>query len=416
MSLSNKNALVIDRGLYVYLAQKLGESFGNVRYHRIESDPFPRSEKAEIGKGLVEIEPVDDFWSHLDWADIIVFFDCYDGNMQQNLRDMGHQVFGAGLSSKMELDKIFFLETINNLGLPVPKTYRVEGLKELEEYLKEVKGNKYLKCSHRGDFETKKYTGMKQFKNWMEQYLVSRIGTAGKNIEILVQDPIKAEIEIGYDGFRVDGPCTKNCLIGYEIKDTMLAGKIFEEPPPIIGNVVNKMDPIYKKLGYRGHYSSEFRITKSVIVYPIDECNRAPSPPAGILSEIYGKGYPQAVWDISEGKMPTFEAEKPYGVELILVSPFHEKYQLCVEFPKSNSRWVKLKNHCYRDGAYYIIPNGNQGGFGSAIGIGDSVKEAFQNAMDVAEDLLCEDMDLDKNAYEEAEEQIAAGKALGIPF
>lgn len=416
VGLNNKNVLCVDSGLYIYSAQKLGESFGSVRYHRLDTDPYPRSEKSQIGEGLPEIEVVKDFWPHLDWADLIYFPDCYQGEMQHSLREKGYRVFGAGLSARMELDKEFFLETIDDLGLPVSHTYRAEGLGDLVEHLTGVKDERYLKCSHRGDFETKKYTGMKQLENWLGQYLRPRIGERAKDIEILVQDPIEAECEIGYDGFRVDGVCTENCMLGYEIKDLVFAGKVFDKPPKIIADVNDALTPIYKQLGYRGHYSNELRITKGGDAYLIDETCRMPSPPGGVLCEIYGDSYAQAVWDISGGEMPKLKATHKFGAEVILNSSFLERYQLCVEFPKSISRWIKLKNHFKRDGAYYVVPSENAGYFGSAVGLGDTVKEACEKAMGVAKQVICTELELDESAFKKADEQIGAGRAFGIDF
>ncbi len=415
MSLKNKKALVWDRGLYTYLAQKLGESFGEVFYYLPQSDPYPKSLHSQIGVGLPEISRVYDFWKYVDEVDMIVFFDCYDGKLQQFLRDKGYRVFGSGLSEKIELDKVLLLQTLEDVGLPVPNTYRAEGLEDLLQYLEKSKGDKWLKASYyRGDFETVKYHGMPHFEPWLDD-LRKKIGQRIKDIEILVQDPIEAACEVGYDGFCIDGEYTENCCVGYEVKDKGLVAKVFRNTPSILEHVNRKISPVFKKYGYRGHFSSEIRITEKGIPYFIDPTCRAPSPPSELLCELY-ENYAEAIWDISGGVVPILKSKGVYGAELILSSPWHERNELCVEISKELIPNVKLKNHTKRSDVFYCIPNENGGIFGAVIAYGSTIKEATQKVLNVVKDIKADELDYESSTFDKAEEQYQSGERFGIKF
>ena len=416
MDLSNKTALVYDRGLYTYLAQKLGESFKHVYYYIPDSSLYPKSPKSEIGRNLPEIERIDDdgLWKCIDKVDVIFFFDCYDSGLQTFLRSKGYLVFGSGLSSRIELDKTYFLETLKKLSLPCPYTYRAEGIDDLISHLT-GKTDRWLKTPYyRGDFETYHFQSLPLSTPWLND-LKAKIGIREKNIEILVQSPIESEAEVGYDGFCLDGEFTSNCLCGYEVKDKGLVAKVFPTTPLILAKVNDAFSNIYKTLGYRGHYSTEIRITKEGKPYFIDPTCRAPSPPSELMSEIYSN-YAEAVYSIATGKLPILKPIAPYGAEIILTSPWHTDHELCIEIPKDLIPYIKLKNHTKRGSHYYCIPNDNGGFFGAVVTTGSTLKAATSKALDIVSEIKCDELEFSSSLFDTADEAIQAGGKFSVGF
>jgi len=410
--MSKHKILVIDRGLNLHLARKIGESEAKVWYCMEDKSPFPESPKIQIGRNLEEVERVISPWEYIDKADAIYFFDTYDGKFQKWLSDNDYRVFGCGLSEKIELDRVFFYETLSKLGMPVTGTYIAEGLDDLCGYLK-GKTDKWLKTSyHRGDFETHHYTNMRQLGPWIDD-LRCRLGSRADKIEVLVQNPIKTECEAGWDGFCVDGKFNQNGLVGYEVKDRGYICKVVKDPPKILKDVNDKMGPVLKSLGMKGHWSTEVRITDSGKAYFTDPTTRAPSPPSELMCEMY-EDYAGIIWDISGDVMPTPKVKAPYGAELILKSGWHAKHELIVEFPESISPFVKLKNATKVGSAYSCIPNENEGYFGAVIAYGNSMEEAIKTCMDRAEMIEADELKIDDEIFSEASCTVAAGKKFGI--
>lgn len=414
-NLSKKKCLVWDRWLYLSIAERLGEVFEKVYYFLPQTNPYPHSNIANIGTGLEKIERVHGFWNIIDQVDLIVFPDCYDGELQHWLRSKGYCVFGNGRSELVELDKLLFLDILKKVELPIAKTVVTKGVFELVKYLESSKGTKWLKTNwYRGDFETKKYTNMDRFRPWLND-LVYRLGSRADDIEILVQDEINAECETGYDGFVIDGKYSGNCLKGYEIKDRGLVACVTKQPPPIIKLINDKMAPVHQFLGGRGHYSTEIRITKDNTPYYIDSTQRAPSPPSELMLEIYDN-YPGIVWQVANGEVPEVKPRAKYGAELVLTSAWHEEKELCVQFPKKFEKNIKLKNHSQRGNSYYCTPNDNGGFFGAVVAWGDSVDSVTKEVIDIAKQIEADDFHVDAEIFSDANEQIENGKKFGIDF
>jgi hypothetical protein len=414
MTISNKSFLVIDRGLAVAQARKLGEKAKKVWYLFEDSNLYLESPKSQIGKGFDEIERVNNLWDYIDKVDCIAFFDSYNGPMQKGLRDKGYNVFGCGMAEELELDRVFFLEKLAELELEVPFTYRAEGIQDAFDYLKGKK-DKWLKTSrYRGDFETYHFVSMKHAQSWFDD-LRYRIGSRSEEIEILVQDPIDSDCEAGKDDFNILGKRPKKGIVGYEVKDKGYIGKVVDALPPVMKKIDDAFAPFFKEYGCMGQYSNELRITKSGKVHFTDPTLRAPSPPGEAMLEVYSN-YAEAIDEISQGKIPELKEKGQYLAQIVMRSDWHDKHDLYVEFPKEMEQWVKLKNVTKKRDGHHCIPNNNGGYFGSVVAYGKTVKEAQKLAIDRANQVRADEFHFDESIFDKAHEAIESGKRHGIGF
>lgn len=414
MNLRNKKIMFADKGLFEHIAVKLARVCKV--YYWLQGDPpaYPESPKAKIGTGYPGMERVTCPWPFKDEVDLWVFPDVYNAGIVESLRQEGHLVFGAGRGEELELDRLILKETLKEVRLPVAPYETVPGMDKLREYLKDKK-DLYLKLSYfRGDFETFHHEDEDLTNDWLDD-LVSRIG---KDSKFIVENPIKADCEVGYDGFEVDGKYPKNSGVGYEIKDQGIIERIFPELPPIIKEVNEKLAPVFADYEYRGFFSNELRITKDGEQHLIDATCRAGSPPSELTCDMYtDESYARAMFDAAAGNVPELEPVTEYGAEIILRSPWHDTHQLRVKMPPENEKWVKLKN-AYRigPGHFMCVPNGNGACFGAAIGLGKDSESAMAEAARHADMIKALEIEYDKNLAEEAFEQIEKGEAHGIHF
>ena len=410
----NQTVIIYDRGLYSYRAEEFAKVYSKVQYFIPESNTYPSSVKDDIATDLEGVERIYDLWSNIDKAGWIYFPDCYDGDFQNWLRNRGYIVFGEGLSGKLEMDKGFFYEKLEEAGMEVPYTFLAESLCEAMEYL-EAKKDKWLKPASsfsRGDFETYHFVNMNQAIPWFNE-LKFKLGRRCDDLEILIQDPVDSECEVGYDGFCIDGKFTENAMCGYEIKDKGLIGKVFSEVPKIISDINDKMSPYLKDC--RGHWSTELRIDRDKNVYFIDPTLRVPSPPGELFDIIY-KNYPEACGKIANGEVPILKNRARYGAEIMLFSAWYEDHELCVEFPKEFKDNIKLKSHNKRGDCYYCTPNDNGGYFGGVAAVGDTIKEATERAIEIIGTIDAYQLEYDKGTFDKVQEQIKAGGKFGIIF
>jgi hypothetical protein len=416
VDVSKMTAIVYDRGgLHLYWAEKLSEKYKTVMYYLADSDSYPTSQKHTIGMGIAKVKRIHDFWKHVDEADLIVFPDCYDGELQHWLRAKGYKVFGSGRAEKLEIDKIYFMDKLKELKLPAAETYIAHGLKELREYLiKHDNTTLFLKNLHRGDFESKKFSSMSQIRPWLDD-LVKRVGTASDTMDVLIQHKIDAVAEVGYDGFCIDGDYTENCIVGYEIKDCCFAGKVFSKTPDVLAEINTAFAPSQKELGGRGNLSTEIRVTKDGLKYYIDPTERCPSPPGEVICEVY-ENWAEALYQIACGQVPTLRPQGKFVAELVLTSEWYNEHEMHVTFPKKYKCHVKLKNHSIRDGEHYCIPNQNGAFFGAVVAYANTLKEAIAKVKEVAESIEADDYKYDPSGFDAATEAVKAGEQFGIAF
>ena len=413
MSIEHSTILCYDRGDHTYLAEKIAQTAKEVLFYTPILGPHPVIRDDQIGFGLDGVEKIDDFEEYKDKVDMIFFPSVYDGEKALKLREEGHRVFGSW--DEIELDRILFLDTLEEVGLkPVP-TRLVKGIDEAIEYLT-GKENKWIKTPYyRGDFNTVHYHNIKTFMPWFN-FMRARLGERGSStMEILIQDDFPCEVETGGDRYCIDGQFTEKGLVGYEIKDKGYIFKVTNKMPKIIDDIDEKMGPVLGKNNYRGAWSTECRINKNGDVRFTDATARFGSPPGEAMCEIF-KDFGQTVLDVADGIVPDLKEVATYGATIILTSWFNEEKEICVQFPKEFKQNVKLQN-CYKyKDDYYCVENETDGYFGSVATWGNSIKEVTEKAKEIAESVVCLGKEYNSSVFDEAEECIKAGEKFGINF
>jgi hypothetical protein len=413
MSISSQKILLYDRGDHSFLAERFAQDAGEVWIYTPILGRQPKSRDDQIGAGLDGVEKIDDFEKYRDKADLIVFPGEFEGETCNRLRKEGYRVFGSGLSADLEINRTLFLETLKKVGLPVIKTYRAEGIDEAIEYLKD-KEDKWIKTSYtRGDFDTIHFQNMKTFMPWFD-LMRNKLGTRGsETIELLIQDSFPALVESGSDRYCIDGKMSPKGTIGFEDKDKSYIYRVVPEIPKVLDDIDQKMSPEFKRLGYRGAYSTEVRINEKGAVRFTDLTARFGSPPTESLCENYTT-FTQDVFDVADGKIPKMEEQGEYGAMIVLVSSWNEDHEICVDFPDEIKSNVKLRHSYKHNDNYYCVPNESAGYFGAVVTQGVTLKEAIEKANEIAEQVICLDLEYTPIDLEKCEKLISKGEQYGI--
>ena len=433
--LNEITCVVIDHGLNISIAEKLVESFWKVYLLIPNIEAYPNTDRDCIGTGIPYVNRLYSSWSVEDegratfkqfmeekpdpLTTLFFFPDVGFSGMQADLRSKGYKVCGSGDADRLELDKWFFQQELAAAGLPVAKTKRLVGTGALRKYLDDKPaGECFIKISHhRGLMETKQWLGAFLSSVWLDD-LECRLGRHSAKQVFIVQHKIESVGEIGTDTLSLAGEVPDNSLCGLEMKDAGYLGKVFEKQPDILQHVNDAMKPILAKLGLAGHYSTEVRCVNKTEGHYIDPTIRVPSPPGETMSEVYEKhNYAQALWDLANGRLPVLKPKYKYCAEIILTSGWlEEKHWLPIEFPESAKKYIKLKNHCIKDGKYFIVPSNNGGFFGGAIGLGNTVEEACEMACKYADMVKGEDVKFEGDVMDKAKKGIEAMSKIGIEF
>jgi len=268
-NLKEKTVLVFDFGSQIAVAQRLSRDFGRVLYY-IPSviNGFKDHKAHTIGRGVPGIERVDDFWQYFHDIDLFVFTDIYEGPMQDYLRAVGKPVFGGGRGSELESERLKFKELIKSLKLPINEYQSAEGLSELESILMQVEG-RYIKSKLRGDMETWHHENHTLSQTELRR-MKHDMGVYAEQETYIIESPIDAIGEIGYDGYCVDGEFPEISCCGIEVKDC------YDDKTEVLTNEGWKLfkDLNKKEKVFTLNINSEDKYIKSEFQYPTDYIDR----------------------------------------------------------------------------------------------------------------------------------------------
>lgn len=425
--LKNIEVLVIDNGQFHSFAQCIAKSFKKVWYYtRWDMKGFAHPNDRFAGYGFPEIATIDYMFQtstkeneySFDRIGLFIFTDLYFGDIQSHLVSLGKRVFGARGIEDLELDRMGFKKTLTKLALPVKETIRKVGLDKLRTHLKTVK-NKYVKISRfRGAFETFRHDDYSLTEPILDK-LDHELGAIKNTLEFIVEDEIISDMEIGYDGFVIDGQFPQNSMFGIETKDCsfMLKTLQYDELPKQVRLINEKLIPYFKERQYRMFFDTEIRVTKSKVPYFTDPVyGRLPSPPSEIYQELISN-LADICYYGAEGILvePKFTAK--YAGELIITSNWlSDGNWQAIEFPNSIKNNVKLRYACMIDGKYYCIPQ-DMPEVGVIVAIGNTVNEVIENLKSIAEKIKGYDINIKVDKIDKTLETIAAiEKNLGLKF
>lgn len=413
-SLKTKCALVYDYGVFVELAATLARDFGTVYYFCPWEDGFPKSNGLLIGSGIKGVTRVTSIWPYLDETDIFIFPDVYEGELQEYLASLGKRVWGCRLGAELELDRVKSKEISKKLGIDIGPYRVVKGLDALRDHLK-AHDDQHVKISAtRGDMETFHSKNYGLIEPRLDE-LEHNLGAKKKVTEFVIEDGINDAVEVGYDGYTVDGRYAKNAMIGVEIKNAAYIARTmrYADLPQSIRSVNDGLSPALKGYKYRGFLSTEIRCNDDG-AFLVDPCCRCGSPPSE-LYQMMIENLAEVVWNGSEGTLIEPEYSAKWGAELIIMSEWSMTNWQAIQFPKKYSVNVKIRNMAVIDGKSYYIPDKSQcSQIGAIVAIGKTPQTAIDECLKIAETVEGHDIMIDCAALDKAREGLA--EILGDKF
>lgn len=413
--LKDKTAMVIDDGMFLELASRLGRDFGEVLYYTPWEKAYPKMNEGMIGYGMPNITRINSIWEHIDDVDIFVFPCVYFGPLQAHLESLGKRVWGSRMGEDMEIDRDKMKAHMEKLDLPVGEYVVIKGMDALREFLQKnddvfVKINRW-----RGQFESfysKNYKTIECKLNEIE----NNLGPLKYILDFIVEESLPDKVEIGMDLYTVDGKYPSSSLVGIEIKDCFYLGEFrdYKDLPIEVTEFNKKIADTFKGYGYRGFFSTEIRVGEDKVPYMIDFTARAPSPPNELYQELY-ENISEIIWYGSEGKLIDPKPKSKWGVQAIMYSNWAMNNYLPIDIPDSIKDKVKLTNAVRIKDRYYVMPQADcTNTVGSVIGLGDTLEAAFEDMKSVADQVSGYDLDIRIGSMDKAQEQMDKLKDFGI--
>lgn len=418
LDLKNKSILVADNGFYLDLAPRLAREFGQVQLFIPWTSAYPRAAQAYVGCGIPGVERVPTFWDHVADADVVMFPDLYFADWQDVVADrFGKPVWGLRGAERLELDRWGTRKLQRRLGVGAPRTKYFVGVDDLAEYLEGVE-DKWVKIScYRGDGETWHHETWHTTEVYLNHFR-NRVGALASTYEFIVEDDVADAIELGYDGYCVRGEWPDAAYWGLEVKARAYVGRLskYGDLPAPIRELNGKMSPVLKEEAATGFCCFEFMYTKDGRALMTDPCVRCGSPSIWAAMEGYAN-LGEIVWEGAHGRVSPVQTSGNYVAAAMMSSQFALENWVPLEIPESVERWVKLHNRAVIDGKTYYVPlSWDITGIGAVVAVADTLEEAIRLVKERAALVKGCRVDVDTDALDSAQEEIARAEEYGINF
>src|SRR5579872_1114372 len=424
--LSHKTVCFYDvSGSYTHMAEAVVGDFARVLYYSELSSGFPIPKNLLPGYGVDGIErigpsqSIEDFWDAVEVSDLVVFTDVGNYGLTEYLRSQGVPVFGSGQGGRLEQDRLYLKSACRKLGLDVADYFPLRGLDPLRRFLlgdgdSQPSPECFVKLSFwRGLKETFRHDP-KDLATTRSHLLDLELeaGPYAEEIEFCIEQPIDDEpcVEVGIDTNCADGAFPETIMWGYEAsKDNCYVGTVGALPPRL-AKMVARLSPELGRIKYRGPISTETRECDKKS-YFLDFTARFPEPPSS-LRRFMVSNWAEIYWEYAHGRVIEEDYVAPVGVQIVLKSDFGKDHPLALQVGRPDR--VTIHGHCVLDGRDYAVSPAEIQECVGACGLGTTLEDALEDAIDAAESVHGREVVWDRGALEKISEAIEKGNELGL--
>ena len=406
----------MDYGTFLPLAETLSQTYKRVLYHSPFEQEYRNVHDCIIGTGIEGIERCDEYLepSLVSDIDLLIVPDIGYSSLQQYFKSIGKAVWGSMGASDLELYRTRFISLLDELKLPSVPSVKLTGISSLRSHLKEVQ-DKWIKINRfRDNMETWQHHDYAQSKPYLDE-LESDLAGVSEYVVFIVQDNLPDAIEVGYDGFSVDGEYPGQSFQGYEKKNELYIGALLKAGnlPEEILSINHALSPVLREYSYRNFIATEIRIVDGT-PYFIDPTMRL----AGQTMEHQLESctnLADLIWHGANGNLiePVFTHH--FAAEATLHYTGACTESRCLVIPESVRKWVKCYGYYVVDDATWFTPRKNDE-IGVVLGLGDSVEDAIQHLHDNLDLLKDCPVSAHTEGFIELAEQINDAEAEGITF
>jgi hypothetical protein len=305
------------------------------------------------------------------------------------------------------------------MGLSIVNTATVKGVTALAQHLKGVE-DKWIKINRfRDNCETWHHQDWEHSRFKLDE-LAGTFGGLKEHVIFVIQDAIKSEdgqevVEIGYDGWTVNGEFPGCSFQGFESKNELYLGSLleYEDLPEQVRAVNEAMAPTLARYGYRNFIATELRI-KGDETYFIDPTMRMPGQTGEHLLETCSN-LADVIWKGANGELIRPEFTHRFAAEATVHYTAGSDGWKVLRIPDEARRCFKGYHYCESDGLYHFPPHKTDE-VGVIIGQGNTIEASIEDLKANFELLEGEPVKIELAAFAGLIKEINASEELGLEF
>ena len=409
------NILCIDQaGIYVEQCSALWKKGDNLKFWTSwEADQ--KFDYYSTGIGFGNMEKIKYAAEWYDWADLIFNPNVTGQDTIAYLRTIypKKSIFGSGMALKLEQDRWGLKKVLDSIGIKFSQSERIIGTDNLREYLKTNK-DKYIKIStFRGDTESFYAKDAKSADLKIDEICAAR-GPFKNKVEFIVEETIDSDVEIGADLIFNGVDYLKPYLYGYEICKGFYLGRVSEELPYLLKDVMDRLKPVLQKLDYRSCISTEIKCVNKKTSYFLDITCRLPNPLCAIYNE-YIKNWTDVVYKTGLKQDVRLDIKHKYVGAFFLNSHHGDKHYIKIDIEEKDRDHIKFVSVAKNDGSYYSVKGTEK--ICVIIAGGQTVQEVIDTIKKYADKVNADGLEKDSvYAMDKVTDIIKRGHAMGLEF
>ena len=365
----------------------------------------------EIADGFVP--KVDDWESHVDWADLIVFDDVLgQGTLAQKLRLAGKRVVGGSpYTDRLEDDRAFGQAELKAAGVTIIPQENFTDFAAAIAYVKANPNRYVIKPS--GEAQNLKqllFVGEDEDGKDVLQVLEDYSGAWAARIrEFQLQRRIVG-VEVAAGAFFNGNEFVSPICVNFEHKKLfpgdigpstgeMGTSMFWSEPNRVFTATLGKMESRLRRERYVGFIDVNC-IVNSNGIYPLEFTSRFGYPSIMIQQEGIHMPIGEFFYQLAEGTLTRFKARSGFqiGVRVVVPPfPFHDRETFernskdaVIFFKKPNREGVHIEDVKQVQGEWYVT--GSSGVVLTVVGLGATMKQAQKQAYSRIDNVMIPNM------------------------
>ncbi len=312
------------------LAWKIKQEGHQVKYY------IDDEEEADIYDGL--LDKVDNWRSHIDWADVIVFDDTRFGEEAEKLRKEGKLVIGGTVyTDRTEEDREFGQAEMKRFGMNVLPNYNFSRFDEAIEFLRQNPGRYVFKPNGRAANEKNLlFLGEEEDGRDMVEILEDNKDFLSGKIESFQLQKFVSGVEIAVGAFFNGKKFIHPININFEHKrmfpgdqgpftGDMGALMYWSAPNMIYNNTLLKMESVLAEHNYVGYYDINC-IVNGRGIYPLEFTARFGYPTISTQMEGIMEPMGEFLLKLAKGEDFEIKTKKGFQVGVVLAVPPYPFY------------------------------------------------------------------------------------------